>query len=111
MTTPANPDPLLPGTGRQPTDRPHTGHGHGRLVTCRDCGEFLADYLDGELPEAQRASFEQHLRKCPPCEAYLTAYQETIRLTKTCCCPDAPDNRSQLPQGLVEAILAARAAG
>jgi anti-sigma factor RsiW len=76
-------------------------------VTCRELVEFLMAYLDGELPEGQRAAFEEHLRLCPPCEVYLRTYEDTIRLGKGACrveeelAEDAPDD-------LVRAILAAR---
>ena len=40
------------------------------MMTCRDVVEFLMNFLDGELPEQERARFEEHLCCCPPCVTY-----------------------------------------
>ncbi len=76
-------------------------------MTCRDLVDFLMAYLDEELPEAQRASFEEHLGMCPPCVAYLDTYRETVALGKAVCSEDdsLPDD---VPEALVQAILTAR---
>jgi anti-sigma factor RsiW len=75
-------------------------------VNCRTLIEFLMAYLDGELPDAERAQFEAHLAECPWCVAYLKTYQETVRLGKAVLTePEAPPP----PEELVRAVLAARA--
>ena len=53
-----------------------------RSLTCRELIEFLAAYLDAELPPAEHAAFEAHLVVCPNCVDYLASYRETIRLGK-----------------------------
>ena len=55
------------------------------VLTCREMVEFLMAYLDGELPEGQRESFDQHLRDCPPCEVYLDTYRRTVDLGRSVC--------------------------
>jgi anti-sigma factor (TIGR02949 family) len=80
-------------------------------VTCRDFVEFLSEYLSGELAAAERAEFEAHLAACPACVAYLDTYQKTIRLSKAsyaCRGDPVPD---EVPEQLVQAILAARTKG
>ena len=52
------------------------------MKTCQDCIDFIVDYLDGQLPEADRERFEDHLWRCPPCIEYLNSYRETVRLAK-----------------------------
>lgn len=75
-------------------------------MNCRTLVEFLMAYLDGELPDAERARFEAHLAACPWCVAYLKTYQETVRLGKEVFTePEAPPP----PEELVRAVLAARA--
>lgn len=77
-------------------------------MTCRELVDFLMEYLDGELPADQRDIFESHVGECPPCEAYLDTYKQTIRLGKGVCSePDgaAPED---VPEQLIQAILAAR---
>jgi anti-sigma factor RsiW len=77
------------------------------MMTCRDVVEFLMNFLDGELPEQERARFEEHLCCCPPCVNYLKTYEEAIKLEKGCLCgPNSP--LPPIPEELVRAILAAR---
>lgn len=76
-------------------------------MTCRECAEFLGDYVAGELAPAALAVFERHLQLCPNCVEYLRQYRTTIRAGRAACM----DAGSELPEALVRAILAARAAG
>ena len=73
-------------------------------MTCRDVIEFLSDYYEGALPEAERALFDAHLAQCPDCMAYLSTYEATIRLEKHAC----QETPGEIPAGLMRAILAAR---
>ncbi len=78
------------------------------MTTCRELVEFLLDYLEEELPQPQREEFERHLQACPPCIAYLETYKQTVQLGKTVCRePDGPVP-DDVPEQLVQAILAAR---
>lgn len=81
------------------------------MITCRDCVEFLADYLEGNLPDEQRQTFEQHLKLCPPCERFLNTYEDTIRMAKHCLCTPTDEMKKQVPEELVQAILKARKQG
>jgi anti-sigma factor RsiW len=65
-------------------------------------------YLDGELPDVERRSFEEHLAECPDCVAYLTSYQQAVRLGKEVCgCGEVLP--ADVPEDLVQAILSAQA--
>ena len=94
-------------------------------MNCREFVDFLMDYLDGQLPENVRSTFEEHLRACPPCEVYLDSYAETVRLGKAVLCAEQTDEACderegpprvsfdgappmEVPEGLIRAILAAR---
>ena len=77
-------------------------------MKCRDCVEFLMEYLDGTLAESERRVFETHIGDCPPCGHYLDSYRETVRLGRTVC--EADDRAPEMPEELVSAILAARRA-
>lgn len=79
------------------------------MIKCKEFNDFLGEYLDGDLEEKQRTVFEAHLQMCPPCYGYLDSYRDVIRLEKTCCGGDA-DIPSDVPQSLIDAILAARKA-
>jgi anti-sigma factor RsiW len=79
-----------------------------RWITCREFIEFLMDYLESLLPEAQRREFDLHLAMCPACVAYLKTYQQTVAAGKAALA--GPDERlpEEIPGELVKAILAAR---
>ena len=52
---------------------------------CRDCrgvAERMTRYVDGSLPEDERAAVEQHLRNCPGCRDCVgeeSAAREVLR--------------------------------
>jgi anti-sigma factor RsiW len=77
-------------------------------VTCRELNDFLADWTADALPADTRAAFERHLAGCEDCRVYLRSYEETIRLGREAFAqPDGalPDD---VPEALVQAVLAAR---
>jgi anti-sigma factor RsiW len=43
---------------------------HDALV-CREFVELVTDYLEGTLPDGERARFEAHLTDCDGCPGYL----------------------------------------
>lgn len=77
-------------------------------MTCKDVASFLMDYLEGELADASRRVFDEHLAECPDCVAYIEGYQNTIRLSKDAAAEQIDD---EVPEPLIEAILAARKRG
>jgi anti-sigma factor RsiW len=40
-------------------------------LVCREFVQLVTDYLEDDLPSAQRARFEAHLEDCDGCEGYL----------------------------------------
>jgi putative zinc finger protein len=66
-------------------------------VTCREFLTFLAEYVSGGLPAAQRDVFREHL-------AYVNNYLAIVSLARRAREP-LPD---EVPRDLVKAILAAR---
>ncbi len=79
-------------------------------MTCREMLEFLMDYLEGGLPEEQRGLFDQHLRECPPCVDYIDSYRETVQLGRRAFDDLGAAMPDDVPEGLIQAILAARQA-
>jgi anti-sigma factor RsiW len=77
-------------------------------LTCREFVEFLADYLEGRLPEDQLARFNRHLAACPSCVSYTRSYQDTVRLGKNVLSRREEPVPGDVPEDLVQAILAAR---
>lgn len=92
-----------------------TPHAHcsdaAHAVTCRDCADFLMDYLDGLLPDEEKRKFDVHLDRCRDCRVYLDNYRKTIAIT----CAEGRDgcdtSEVKIPTRLIEAILAARKKG
>lgn len=48
-------------------------------MTCRQMVELVTAYLEGHLPEDQRARFEEHLAICDGCQAYVDEMRDTLR--------------------------------
>jgi anti-sigma factor RsiW len=68
----------------------------------------MADFFSGELPQETRSRFEDHLSLCPNCVAYLSNYRSTIALGRCAFATDDASVPSDVPDGLVKAILASR---
>jgi anti-sigma factor RsiW len=47
-------------------------------MSCRELVEVITDYLEGTLPERDRARLEAHLEECPYCASYLEQMRDTI---------------------------------
>jgi anti-sigma factor RsiW len=77
-------------------------------MNCREFVDFLMDYLEDALPAAQRTVFIAHLDGCPACITYLETYRETVRLGKQLCGDPEGPVPQEVPEDLVQAILAAR---
>lgn len=77
-------------------------------ITCREFIDFLWAYLSGEVTDAQREEFEYHLSGCPSCVAYMNTYQQTVALGKDAFQETEAPVPEEVPEELVQAILAAR---
>jgi anti-sigma factor RsiW len=77
-------------------------------VTCREFAEFIGDYLSRELSSDVVAQFERHLSGCTNCHAYLANYRTTVDLGRQAFAADEADLPADVPDDLVEAILASR---
>ncbi len=75
-------------------------------MKCRECDDFLVDYVAGDLPADVLATFEIHLSRCRNCRNYLEQYRATIQAGKTAC--DIAKQGIQMPEELIKAILATR---
>ncbi|MFN4894998.1 MAG: anti-sigma factor family protein [Pseudomonadota bacterium] len=45
---------------------------------CKDVIAHLGDFVDREIPMAQRAAIENHLDECPDCCSFLASYKHVI---------------------------------
>ena len=79
-------------------------------MTCRQLADFILDYLDGQLPAETKSAFEQHLTLCPNCVNYIASYGTTVQMARHAFDEDATEPPTEMPEELVQAILAARRA-
>ncbi|MEW6747543.1 MAG: zf-HC2 domain-containing protein [Planctomycetota bacterium] len=77
-------------------------------VTCKELIGFLLAYLSGELPEERQRAFEEHLKICPPCVAYLKRYQQVMKITRAVEGDPLDSPPPELDEVLVRAILSSR---
>jgi anti-sigma factor RsiW len=49
-------------------------------LTCQELVELVTAYIEGALPEDERARFDAHLAICPGCTRYIEQMRQTIRL-------------------------------
>ena len=78
------------------------------MITCNEFESFILAYLEGELPKTQKVVFEMHLKVCRECKEYLRAYQASLDLAKKAHDEELIRLTNQVPEDLVNAILAAR---
>lgn len=48
-------------------------------LSCRKRVALLCDYIDKELPEAERKAIAEHRRSCRPCSKLLASLQRTVQ--------------------------------
>lgn len=72
-----NDDESREGTPRAPDGSDaHAGHTHGADVDCQGVANLLTEYVEQGLSSRDRASFEEHLKYCPPCIEFMGQYQK-----------------------------------
>lgn len=80
-------------------------------LSCKQFVDFLDEYVAGGQSEDARKAFEEHIERCPPCLDFLNQYRDTIKTSReSCCCGNRVVPPEDVPQTLIEAILAARKA-
>jgi anti-sigma factor RsiW len=72
--------------------------------TCREVIDFIRAYLDGELSVPERAAFDEHLRQCRSCVAYIETYRASIVMAKLTMA-DPAATTPPVPKGLASAIM------
>lgn len=78
-----------------------------RVMTCREATDFLTAYMDNELATPVRGEFDRHLHRCSSCRTYLETYKKTVEMGKSACRCSLADATTEMPEELVNAILAA----
>lgn len=71
------------------------------MLTCEDVNDFLAAYVDDDIPDNLRRRYEAHILRCEVCSAYLSQYRTTMQLAR-----EAGTNGTEPPEELVEMTMA-----
>jgi anti-sigma factor RsiW len=48
-------------------------------LTCKELTEWITNYLEGCLPQAEHARLELHLSNCEGCQTYLAQMRLTVQ--------------------------------
>jgi anti-sigma factor RsiW len=51
-------------------------------ILCEHVVELVTEYLEGALPDAERARFETHVASCEGCDRYVEQIRITVDLTR-----------------------------
>lgn len=51
-------------------------------LTCEEFVLLIYDFVEGELVEERRESFQLHIDRCPNCGVYVESYCHTVRMTR-----------------------------
>jgi anti-sigma factor RsiW len=52
-------------------------------LTCERVTALIRDYLAGELDPDLASTFEEHLRRCADCVAFINTYRQTVQAVQS----------------------------
>jgi anti-sigma factor RsiW len=61
------------------------------MIECKECVDFLSDYVDGYLKEDVLEKLESHLSDCPPCQDFMQTFKSTVSMTQELKAEEVPD--------------------
>ena len=71
-----------------------------RHMTCQELIDLVTDYLEGDLPQPERARFEDHVAGCDGCRLAVEQFRLTVRTIGRV-------DEDEVPAPLREALLSA----
>jgi hypothetical protein len=80
------------------------------MLSCAEFESFVLDYFEGALSARQYAVFKMHLMVCRDCKSYLAAYERSVAMGKEVFKEPYTPVPDDMPEDLIQAILAAKAA-
>ena len=75
-------------------------------IDCKNLENFVVEFLDDQLPEHTKHAFLTHIKECEQCNDYLLSYKKTIDISKAAITENCSTGKTEIPEELVEAILA-----
>lgn len=58
--------------------------------TCSEITDLMFNYLNDKLSPTIKREFQQHLRICPDCVAFLSTYKKTVAVTGSVAIEEIP---------------------
>jgi anti-sigma factor RsiW len=68
--------------------------------------DLIADYLTGTLDPETTSAFEEHLRDCLDCVAFLHTYKITNHMVRSLRCEEIPSEMEEWGRRFLEAMRA-----
>jgi hypothetical protein len=59
--------------------------------TCKQITDLVANYLNDSLGPRVKRQFDEHLKICPDCIAFLNTYRKTIAVSHSLRAEDMPE--------------------
>lgn len=76
-----------------------------KKITCQSFLDDLSDYIDGDVAEEIRITFEAHLAKCPNCWVVFDETQQTVEIVQRLDChPMSDEVKARLMHTLSEKL-------
>lgn len=75
-----------------------------RMITCQEFNEFIFDYTEGQLTDAQVTLFERHMKVCPTCRNFMKTYQAAFKVGKVMFPYSDKKTPDEVPSDLLDAI-------
>jgi anti-sigma factor RsiW len=73
-------------------------------LTCQQVTDLIADYLAGTLDPETTSAFEEHLRDCRDCVAFLNTYKRTSHMVRSLRCEEVPSEMAERVRCFLEAL-------
>ena len=67
------------------------------VITCKQVTQLIMDYINSQLDSEQTRIFEEHLRDCKDCLAFLNTYKKTVEGVRSM----KPED---IPQKIIERV-------
>lgn len=75
------------------------------MLTCRDVGQLLYEYVEQLLEPSLRQALEAHLADCPGCVAFINTYRQTVRFSSGLRSPEMPAELQQKLRSFIKTQL------
>jgi Putative zinc-finger len=72
-------------------------------LTCQQVTDLIADYLAEALDPETTSAFEEHLRDCLDCVAFLNTYKRTSHMVRSLRCEEIPLEMEERVRRFLEA--------